>query len=153
MPVKYNPNLLARVRPKSRRRQDVLKGVSSFKIKLIFQFTKSLPCLFTTYIIASSLDYLPYVVHISFYIGIRVSFSGTRCAWNESTVQHIAALDNFLTENLAVRSNGHVLVTTSAPVAIMLQSEPFAARNGTLVFRFPGVSGSHSITELQTDMF
>ena len=72
---------------------------------------------------------------------------------NESTVQHVAALDKFLTENLAVRSNGQVLVTTSAPVAIMLQIEPFAARNGTLVVRFPGVSGSHGITEPQTDIF
>ncbi|KAH0837182.1 hypothetical protein AYO21_08161 [Fonsecaea monophora] len=71
----------------------------------------------------------------------------------EYTVQHIAALDNFLVENLAVRANGKILVTTSAPAATLWQIDPESSLNATLVTRFPGVSGSYGITELQPDVF
>ncbi|KIW32535.1 uncharacterized protein PV07_04068 [Cladophialophora immunda] len=72
---------------------------------------------------------------------------------NEYTVQKIAALDNFLVENLAVRGNGKILVTTSAPAATLWEIDPQSSLNATLITQFPGVSGSYGITELQPDVF
>jgi hypothetical protein len=72
---------------------------------------------------------------------------------NEFNVQHVASLDSLLAENLAVRKNGQVLITTSAPAATLWQIDPFTARNASLAFQFPGVSGSYGITELQIDLF
>ncbi|KIW93080.1 uncharacterized protein Z519_05685 [Cladophialophora bantiana CBS 173.52] len=72
---------------------------------------------------------------------------------SEYSVQRVATLPNFLVENLAVRANGQILVTTSAPAATLLQINPLSASNATLVARFPSVSGSYGITELQPDVF
>jgi hypothetical protein len=72
---------------------------------------------------------------------------------NEYSVQRVATLENFLVENLAVRANGKILVTTSAPAATLWQIDPSSSGNATLVTRFPGVSGSYGITELQPDLF
>jgi len=72
---------------------------------------------------------------------------------NELSVHHVAVLDNFLVENLAVRQNRRVLVTTSAPAATLWQIDPLSTHNATLAVRFPGVSGSYGITELQQDLF
>ncbi|OAP60251.1 hypothetical protein AYL99_05253 [Fonsecaea erecta] len=72
---------------------------------------------------------------------------------DEYAVQHVANLDNYLVENLAVRGNGKVLVTTSAPAATLWQIDPQSSGNATLITRFPGASGSYGITELQPDLF
>ncbi|RFU30697.1 hypothetical protein B7463_g5671, partial [Scytalidium lignicola] len=82
-----------------------------------------------------------------------LSLASTIAAASELTVNKITDLNHFLVENLAVRQNGQVLVTTSAPAATLWQVDPTSDRNATLALSFPGVSGSYGITELQPDVF
>lgn len=78
---------------------------------------------------------------------------GTVTAVNDFAVSRIANLTNFQAENLAVRKNGHVLVTTSAPEATLWQIDTTANHTAVIAVKFPGVSGSYGITELLQDVF
>ncbi|KAH8817460.1 hypothetical protein F5884DRAFT_694806 [Xylogone sp. PMI_703] len=82
-----------------------------------------------------------------------LSLATTFAAANELTVNKVVDLAHFQVENLAVRQNGQVLVTTSAPAATLWQIDPTSNRNATLALSLPGVSGSYGITELQPDVF
>jgi hypothetical protein len=55
-------------------------------------------------------------------------------------------------ENLAIRSNGQILVTLGSSPELY-QVDPFSNQEPTLVYRFPGVTGVLGIAEVETDIF
>lgn len=67
-----------------------------------------------------------------------------------SVVQHIADVPNL--ENLAVRRNGEVLVTSISSSSIY-QISPGKQNSPTLVAKVPGVTSLLGITELEPDVF
>lgn len=55
-------------------------------------------------------------------------------------------------ENLAIRSNGQILVTLGSSPELY-QVDPFGNQKPTLVYRFPGVTGVLGIAEVEPDIF
>ena len=68
-------------------------------------------------------------------------------------VHNITRLPNLKFENLAVRSNGQLLTTISAPVAQVYQIDPLAIRPPVPVHAFDKVQHAAGVCELQRDVF
>lgn len=56
-------------------------------------------------------------------------------------------------ENLAVRRNGQILITTAAPAAQLYQIDPCNIHPPILIENFPTVKGAFGVTELYLDIF
>ena len=74
-----------------------------------------------------------------------------------ATLQHKVVYDfnntNYWLENIAVRSNGNLLVTLIQPTPDLYEIPPKTPSNTRLVQRFPGVTALLGITEVAQDEF
>lgn len=66
---------------------------------------------------------------------------------------NVTRLGGLKVENLAVRSNGQILVTIAFPVARLYQVDPLQIRSPILVTALPSVGGAFGIVELEPDIF
>ena len=81
-------------------------------------------------------------------IGVAIASSTTEVA-----VHNVTRIPGLKFENLAVRANGQLLTTISAPVARIYQVAPFGLREPITVSNLPGVSTAAGIKELEPDVF
>lgn len=77
----------------------------------------------------------------------------TALATTTLTIHNISHSIPSAFENIAVRSNGQILTTTSAPAAQVYQLDPLRIFSSALVTSFPGVQSALGIYELKPDVF
>jgi len=75
------------------------------------------------------------------------------CSASLPSALRIASLPGNLVENLAVRANGQILVTSSTPSPNLWQIDPLQIRKPLLITTFPETNGTFGITEVQPDVF
>ncbi|KAK3676388.1 hypothetical protein LTR78_003664 [Recurvomyces mirabilis] len=68
-------------------------------------------------------------------------------------VHNITRVDGIKFENLAVRSNGQILTTTSYPNASIYQVDPLGVLPTTLIYAAPNIISANGIVELEHDIF
>ena len=94
------------------------------------------------------------LVAVTLYSTLHVSSAQATTPTPELSINPIYTFpENHATENLAIRANGQILITTALPLSEVYLVDPSSVLPANLITRFSGLTSSLGITELEPDVF